>query len=212
MNSKAVGEVTEGIILAHFLKSGKSVSIPFGNNRRYDMILDDGDSLLKVQCKTGKIKNGCVMFWACSTNGFTGTKTGYKGQVDLFMVYCPDNGKVYRVPVDKIGETQVTLRIDPPKCSQRDLALAELFEQTSEINNELPNSEAIKVCDGHDAAILGLARRCSSVGVLVYSVKKIIETLMKRDGMSREEAIEFYEFNIVGSYVGNGTPFFLDDL
>jgi len=42
-------------------------------------------------------------------------------------------------------------------------------------------------------------------------VKKVLEILMTRDGMSYEEAREFYEFNIVGAYVGPGTPVFVED-
>ena len=32
---------------------------------------------------------------------------------------------------------------------------------------------------------------------------------MKRDGMTHDEATEFFEFNVVGSWVGEETPIFL---
>jgi hypothetical protein len=32
---------------------------------------------------------------------------------------------------------------------------------------------------------------------------------MERDGMTEEEAIEFFEFNVVGAYVGGGTPVYV---
>lgn len=35
---------------------------------------------------------------------------------------------------------------------------------------------------------------------------------MERDGMTHEDAMEFYEFNIVGAWMGNGTPIFMDSL
>lgn len=119
MNSKSVGERTEGVVLAHLLKKGMAVCLPFGNNQRYDMVVDDGNGLQKIQCKTGKLKNGCVIFWACSTNGFTGKKTSYRGQVDAFIVYCPDNEKFYKVPVDEASSTYASLRIDPPRNTQK---------------------------------------------------------------------------------------------
>ena len=62
--------------------------------------------------------------------------------------------------------------------------------------------------DGFDDAILGLGRRCGQPDLLVYDVDKCITILMK-DGMTDEEAIEYFEFNVVGSYVGEGTPIFL---
>jgi hypothetical protein len=39
----------------------------------------------------------------------------------------------------------------------------------------------------------------------VYDAEKIRETLMKRDGMSFEDAREFIEFNIEGAYMGPHT-------
>jgi PD-(D/E)XK endonuclease len=112
MNSKAIGERTEGIILAHLLKKGYSVSIPFGNNQRYDMIVDTGERLLKVQCKTGAFTNGCVSFSTSSVNGFTGQRTNYRGQIDVFLVYCSHTDKVYIVPVDAAGKSGMLLRVD----------------------------------------------------------------------------------------------------
>lgn len=113
-NSKSKGELTEGLIIAKLLSLGYSVSIPFGNNQRYDIIVDIDGDLKKVQCKTGKKKNGCVSFWTCSSNGFTYKKTGYKGQIDYFMVYCPDNEGYYKVSVNDAANTQCNLRIDKP--------------------------------------------------------------------------------------------------
>ena len=45
--------------------------------------------------------------------------------------------------------------------------------------------------------------------VLVYSVEKILNILMTRDGMSYEEAVEFFEFNIEGAYMGPLTPVYV---
>ena len=106
-------------MLAHLAKKGFSVSLPFGNNQRYDMIVDDGQRLMKAQVKTGRLRSGVVMFHSCSTNGFTGSHAGYKGQADIFLVYCQEIDKVFMVPVDKVGTTVVSLRIDPPRCSQQ---------------------------------------------------------------------------------------------
>jgi hypothetical protein len=116
MNPKAVGERSEGIILGRLAALGYVVLLPFGNNQRYDLVVDKGDGkFVRGQCKTATLRDGKVQFWACSTNGFTGAKRGYRGEVDVFWVYCPDSGATYEVPVDAVGETQVSMRIDPPK-------------------------------------------------------------------------------------------------
>ena len=43
----------------------------------------------------------------------------------------------------------------------------------------------------------------------VYSEEKILEVLVKRDGMTHEEAIEFFDFNIRGAYMGEQTPMYI---
>jgi hypothetical protein len=63
---------------------------------------------------------------------------------------------------------------------------------------------------GHDNAILGPAMVWADggqhVSVLVYDAEQIRENLMKRDGMSFEDAREYIEFNIEGAYLGVRTP------
>lgn len=65
-------------------------------------------------------------------------------------------------------------------------------------------------CDGYDDAIVGLGR-CFNDYKVVYDKEKIIQILMN-DKMSREEAEEFFEFNIVGAYVGESTPVFIESI
>ena len=69
-------------------------------------------------------------------------------------------------------------------------------------------TDGILKADGFDDAILGLGRRCGQPDLLVYDVDKCITILMK-DGMTDEEAIEYFEFNVVGAWMGEGTPIFL---
>jgi len=66
--------------------------------------------------------------------------------------------------------------------------------------------------DGFDECILGIAEVWDGnerVHRIVYDALKIVDVLMDRDGMTREEAIEYFEFNIDGAYYGKGTPVFL---
>tara|TARA_R100001015_G_C4612766_1_gene168331 strand:+ start:64 stop:318 length:255 start_codon:yes stop_codon:yes gene_type:complete len=70
------------------------------------------------------------------------------------------------------------------------------------------NEEAL-IADGLDEAIIGVAERINLGPVAAYSVEKICEILMTRDGMTYEEAIEFFEFNIKGSWMGEYTPVYI---
>lgn len=70
------------------------------------------------------------------------------------------------------------------------------------------NPDAL-LADGFEDAILGVGERCSQEPIVVYDARKCVEILMQRDGMSEEEATEFFEFNTLGSWVGENTPLFL---
>ena len=62
-----------------------------------------------------------------------------------------------------------------------------------------------------DDAIMGVVYQCSKP-LVCYNVDKILEILMKVDKMNEVEAIEYYYFNMVGSYVGENTPVFFEEI
>jgi hypothetical protein len=61
--------------------------------------------------------------------------------------------------------------------------------------------------DGLDEALLGVGTQFNRQ-IAVYSKNKVLD-ILQRD-MSLEEAEEHFNFNIVGAYVGDHTPIFLD--
>lgn len=63
-----------------------------------------------------------------------------------------------------------------------------------------------------DVAIVGVGERIGTSEVVVYDISKIIDVLCERDGMDRDTASEYYEFNIRGAYVGERTPMFINIL
>lgn len=64
------------------------------------------------------------------------------------------------------------------------------------------------VFDGCDEAIAGYATRINLEPVVVYSYKLLVEVFIKQ-GMTEDEAIEWVDYNIVGSWVGERTPVIL---
>ena len=58
-----------------------------------------------------------------------------------------------------------------------------------------------------DEAIIGVAERIGDEPVVAYDTTKIVEILSR--SMSVDDAYEFFEFNILGAYVGHKTPLFV---
>ena len=76
----------------------------------------------------------------------------------------------------------------------------ELLEFLSEFDDPKPLYPT-----GHEDAIVGVVERFGQPTVLLLDKERILCKLMK-DGMNREEAEEFFSFNISGAWVGEGTP------
>src|SRR5205814_10264920 len=62
MQTREKGNLTEAKILAALVAAGYLVSVPFGEGHKYDFIIDDSVSLRRVQCKTGRVKKGALLF------------------------------------------------------------------------------------------------------------------------------------------------------
>ena len=68
--------------------------------------------------------------------------------------------------------------------------------------------EGALLADGFEGALLGMGHRFTHP-VAVYDRAKSLDILRTRDGMTHEEAEEYFCFNVEGAYVGDHTPVFL---
>jgi|APHM01.1.fsa_nt_gi hypothetical protein len=73
-----------------------------------------------------------------------------------------------------------------------------------ELLDRYPDEELL-FADGLDDAIIGVDARTHRV---VYDVKDVIE-ILRDQGMSELEAMEYFQFNIRDAYVGDKTPIFV---
>jgi hypothetical protein len=79
----------------------------------------------------------------------------------------------------------------------------------NEILEMFPESEILKA-DGYDECIIGFDYSPMGDIRLIYSVKKILDNLIS-EGMDEIDAIEHFEFNMRGGYVGDLTPIWCQD-
>ncbi len=131
LDSKQKGNLTELQCITAFYEQGYSVSIPYGENSRYDFIADVNGELLKIQVKTSRVKkeNEAIVF-ACRSTNVNTKGTIYhrytKEQIDYFATFW--NGKCYLVPVEECS-TEKTLRFCYPISGQKQgITLAEDYE------------------------------------------------------------------------------------
>jgi hypothetical protein len=71
----------------------------------------------------------------------------------------------------------------------------------------MPDKETLHA-DGFEDAFVGYGIRFNHT-IAIYDWEACIGILMTRDGMTREDAEEYMDFNVTGAYVGEYTPIFL---
>ncbi|MBA3717280.1 MAG: hypothetical protein H0W87_03515 [Actinobacteria bacterium] len=123
---EAKGDRSTLAVMLALQELGLPFLIPFGENSRYDLVLELESQLARVQCKTGRLRNGAVLFAACSCYGHHRNpgvaRRDYAGQVEFFAVYCPQTFGVYLIPIADIpNRVSAALRVTPPRNNQRRL-------------------------------------------------------------------------------------------
>lgn len=108
MNTKAQGDVGVAMAIAYYTSKGSPVSIPLGDNTRYDLVIEVDGALLKVQCKCSRYQVNGRYVVSLRTNG--GNKTGTTTKkisaedADLLFVCTLDDGGWYEFPPSEFVE------------------------------------------------------------------------------------------------------------
>lgn len=134
-NSKAVGDETEARIILELIAHGYSVSLPFGDNDKYDIIIDDAGRLYRVQCKTAwRTSPDTIRFNTHSQTTKDGDyhESSYSGEIDAFLVRCPETETLYWIDIERAAKRKMSIRstaaIDHPSINW-----AEDYEFTGDI-------------------------------------------------------------------------------
>ena len=111
------GQLVELKVQEEFIRYGFDISIPNYNASKYDLLVDTGKELLKIQIKKSIGKTEHSFTFPCTSQNVRSnsdsTKHKYtKDEIDYFATVW--NDKVYLIPVNECS-TSKTLRLSPPK-------------------------------------------------------------------------------------------------
>lgn len=121
LTAKQKGNLTELQCLTAFYAEGCHVSLPYGENSRYDMIVDVDGQLIRVQVKTSSLKGeeGEAIMFSCRSSHVNRTRVKNirytDKEIDYFATFW--NGQCYLIPISECS-TEKTLRFVPPKNGQ----------------------------------------------------------------------------------------------
>lgn len=115
MDRKFQGNVGEVEAVRHYVRKGFRVSKPLFENSPYDLIVDDGTKLFRVQVKTSQRKTSSGKFEVnlCTKGGNrsgTGkTKKLSSEEVDLLFVHLADD-RIFELPISQV-ENRATIAL-----------------------------------------------------------------------------------------------------
>ena len=120
--STTKGAIAELAIASAAIELGIHVLRPLVEGRRYDLVFDTGERLLRVQCKWGRLVGAVVIVNLtsnrCTPHGYV--RTFYDAdEVDGVAVYCRPLKRCFYVPIEKIaGQRALHLRLAPAANNQ----------------------------------------------------------------------------------------------
>ena len=110
-----MGLRSEAALTNRFVQLGYAVFLPVGHNHRFDLLVEAADGrFLRVQCKTGRLRNGVIRFNTVSvrSNRRDVHRRSYADEVDAFGVWCPQNLTAYFVPIEEVARGIASLRVE----------------------------------------------------------------------------------------------------
>lgn len=119
LTSKQKGNLTELQCLAAFMEQGCGVSVPYGDNSKYDFIADVNGKLLKIQVKTSSLKDEGAIKFSCRSTHVNSSEVKNEryssDDIDFFATYWGD--KCYLIPIAESPASK-TLRFVAPQNGQ----------------------------------------------------------------------------------------------
>ncbi len=118
-NTKAKGNKAESVILSEFIKNNIPTLLPFGDNEKYDLVIELDGQFKSVQVKYGSFKNGAICVDLRHRIGVKRIKyETYFGKVDLIAIWCEELDQSFLLTSDVFGKkTKMKLRVTNPQIN-----------------------------------------------------------------------------------------------
>ena len=128
MNSKQKGDITELECILAFKKRNFTVSIPYGEDARYDFIADVNGRLLRIQSKTSisNDEGDTFSFSTRSCNASQGSRKYNKSEIDYFATIY--DGDCYLIPVEVCGSVKKLRKTTVKNGQDKNISWAKDYE------------------------------------------------------------------------------------
>jgi Holliday junction resolvase-like predicted endonuclease len=117
--TKQKGDIAEAFVTFLLKKKGFNVLLPWGEDNRYDLVVEKKGVFKRIQVKYVTPKNGVLEVSLRSSNNYKVIHYTPK-DIDIIAAYSPQQEKVYFIPRDMINNKSLCkLRLAPTKNKQK---------------------------------------------------------------------------------------------
>ena len=109
MNTKKKGDIGLGKAIAYYTSLGNTICIPLTDSQDYDLVVDDGEFLKRIQVKRCTYKRNGISEVSLTVKGGNRSSTGKikkfdAEQVEIIVISTADD--LYIIPTNEIGNKQ----------------------------------------------------------------------------------------------------------
>lgn len=118
MHKKTKGDIAELAVASRLMDKGWKVLFPYGENSRYDLVIEQKGKFLRVQVKYVTPKKGVLDVNCRSSNNWSVLHYTPE-EIDIIAVYNSFDASIYFIPVHKINRSSFKLRLEHSKNNQK---------------------------------------------------------------------------------------------
>jgi len=129
MNTNKKGDVGLVKSMMELTTNNYFVFTPISDTTCVDLVIGNSEMELKrAQIKYCSLVNGRVEIFMSTV--INGKRVAIDlSKLDMWIIYCPDNDKLYYIPIsDLVGKKSMKLRVVPPKVMSKQVTMADIYE------------------------------------------------------------------------------------
>ncbi|MDO8639322.1 MAG: group I intron-associated PD-(D/E)XK endonuclease [bacterium] len=118
LQKKTKGDIAELAVAKKLMEDGWRVLIPYGENHRYDLVVEKDHKFVRIQVKYVTPRNNVLNINCRSSNNWSVLHYSPE-EIDIISAYNPHDGEIYFIPILEINRSLFKIRISPAKNNQK---------------------------------------------------------------------------------------------
>lgn len=129
LSKKIKGDVAELAVAKKLMGEGWKILFPYGEDHRYDLVVEKDKKFVRIQVKYVTPKNGAIDINCQSSNNWS-ILVYNSNEIDVIAAYNSKSEEIYFVPSSQINHRSFKLRLENAKNNQRSkIHIAENFKE-----------------------------------------------------------------------------------